>query len=96
MIAIIYQWRLAQGKEHQFVEAWSAITALLKLQGSLGAALFDGPEQTVFAIARWPDLETRSASSARRADPELYAKMIDAIEEELQEQVVNERLNFWS
>ncbi len=96
MIAIIYQWRLVPGKEAQFDAAWTAITALLKLQGSLGSALFDGLDGTVFAIARWPDIETRSASSARRADPVLYEHMISAIAEELQEQVITERCNFWS
>lgn len=96
MIAIIYQWRLVPGKEKQFAVAWTAITKLLKEQGSRGSALFDGPDGTVFALARWPDIKTRQASSAQRADPELYAKMIDAIAEELQEHVLNERLNFWS
>jgi hypothetical protein len=96
VIAIIYQWRLSPGKELQFSDAWSAITALLKKQGALGSALFDGADGTVFAIARWPDLETREKSSARNADPETYAKMIDAIAEELQENVIHERLNFWS
>ena len=96
MIAILYQWRLVPGLEDQFEQAWSAITALLKEQGALGSALFDGPGNTVFAIARWPDLATRQASSARRADPELYALMIEAIAEELQEHVLDERLNFWA
>ena len=96
MIAIVYQWRLKPGLETQFEGAWSAITELLKQQGSLGSALFDGPDNSVFAIARWPDLETRQASSARKADPEHYALMIDAIAEELQEHVITEKLNFWT
>ncbi len=96
MIAILYQWRLVPGKESQFAEAWTVITACLKKQGALGSALFDGPDDTVFAIARWPDLQTRQDSSARLADPENYTLMIEAIAEELQERVLNERLNFWS
>lgn len=96
MIAILYQWRLVPGKETQFATAWTIITAELKKQGSLGSALFDGPDGTVFAIARWPDLETRQASSARKADPDNYALMIEAIAEELQEYILDERLNFWS
>lgn len=96
MIAILYQWRLVPGKEMQFADAWTEITTLLKRQGSLGSALFKGPDGTVFAIARWPNLETRNASSARRADPQTYALMIDAIAEELQEHVLDEHLNFWT
>lgn len=96
MIAILYQWRLVPGKAEQFANAWTAVTAHLKEQGSLGSALFDGPNGTVFAIARWPDLETRQASSARKANPLLYATMTEAIAEELQEQILEERLNLWS
>ncbi len=96
MIAILYQWRLVPGKETKFAEAWTIITACLKKQGALGSALFDSPDGTVFAFARWPDLETRQASSAQRADPENYYLMIEAIAEELQEHVLDERLNFWT
>jgi hypothetical protein len=96
MIAIIYQWRLHEEKRTQFVEAWTTITELLKKQGALGSALFDAPDGSVFAIARWPDLATRQASSAKRADPALYAKMIDAIAEELQEHILDEHVNLWS
>lgn len=96
MIAIVYQWRLVPGKEQQFADAWTVVTAHLKKQGSLGSALFDGPNGSIFAIARWPDLETRLASSAHKADPLLYATMTEAIAEELQEHILEERLNFWS
>jgi hypothetical protein len=96
MIAMLYQWRLVSGKEEQFSKAWAIVTARLKEQGSFGSALFAGPDGTVFAIARWPDLETRQASSAKRADPENYALMIAAIAEELQEHVLDQRLNFWT
>lgn len=96
MIAVLYQWRFQPGKEKQFAEAWTGITNLLKEQGSLGSTLFDGTDGTVFAIARWPDIETRRSSSARQANPALYRTMIEAIAEELQEHVLDERLNFWS
>jgi hypothetical protein len=95
MIAILYQWRLMPGKELQFRDAWTVITAELKKQGALGSALFAAQDGSVFAIARWPDLETRQASSARIADPENYALMIEAIAEQLQEHVIEEQLNFW-
>lgn len=96
MIAVLYQWRLVAGKEAQFAAAWTIITEQFKLQGSLGSALFDGPDGTVFAIARWPDVKTRKASSAQQADPENYQLMIEAIAEEYQEHILNERLNFWT
>ena len=96
MIAVLYQWRLVAGKEAQFIDAWTIITGQLKLQGAHGSALFDGSDGTVFAIARWPNIETRMASSAKRADPKNYQLMIDAIAEEYQEHILNERLNFWA
>jgi NADPH:quinone reductase-like Zn-dependent oxidoreductase len=95
MIAIYYRWRLVDGKEAQFTQAWQAITALLKDQGSLGSALFTSEDGSAIAIARWPDLQTRQASSARRADPELYAQMIDAIEEEYEERVLHLKIDGW-
>lgn len=95
MIAVLYQWRYVASKETQFAEAWTIITDQLKRQGSSGSALFDGPDGTVFAIARWPDIETRKASSAQRADPEHYQLMIDAIAEEYHEHILHERLNLW-
>lgn len=95
MIAIYYHWRLADGKEAQFKQAWQAITELLKQQGSLGSSLFSSEDGSTVAIARWPDLETRQASSARRADPELYAKMIDAIAEEYEERVLHLKIDSW-
>lgn len=96
MIAILYQWRLAPGNRQQFADAWTAVTAHLKEQGSLWSAFFGGPNGSVFAIARWPDLETRQASSARKANPLLCATMTEAIAEELQEQILEESLNLWS
>jgi heme-degrading monooxygenase HmoA len=96
MIAIIYQWRIKQGLRDQFDTAWSEVTAALKLQGALGSALFEADDGTVFAIARWPDRETRQAAAAKRGAADAFARMIDAIEEELQEHVIEERLNFWT
>ena len=95
MIAIVYRWRIVPELNEQFVTAWTAITDLLKEQGALGSALFDADDGTVVAIARWPDRATRTASSARHADPVLYDRMIEAIAEDLGETILDERLNFW-
>ena len=95
MIAIYYRWRLVDGKEAQFIEAWQAITELLKDQGSLGSALFTSEDGSTVAIARWPDIETRQASSARRANPAVYAQMIDAIAEEYEERVLHLEIDSW-
>ena len=95
MIAIYYRWTLVPGREEQFVEAWTAVTEHLKRQGSLGSSLFKSADGSVVAIARWPDLATRQASSARRADPDLYRRMIDAIAVEHEERVLDQQIDMW-
>ncbi|MCU0729574.1 MAG: antibiotic biosynthesis monooxygenase [Sphingopyxis sp.] len=96
MIAIYYRWRLVEGREADFVDAWTQITEHLKRQGSLGSALFKSDDGSVVAIARWPDVETRRASSARLAAPELYSRMTNAIAEEFEERILDERVNLWT
>ncbi len=95
MIAILYQWRIREGCMAQFRQDWAAITEVLVEQGSHGSALFDAPDGSVVAIARWPDLATRMASSGRTARPVEYARMIAAVETELQELILDETLNKW-
>lgn len=95
MIAILYQWRIREGCMDQFRQDWAAVTEALVQQGSHGSALFEAPDGSVVAIARWPDLATRMASSGRTARPIEYARMIAGIETELQELVLDEALNKW-
>ena len=43
--AVLYRWRVHQGAEAQFVEAWSLLSELLRSQrGSLGSRLHKGSD----------------------------------------------------
>lgn len=94
MLAYFFQWRLRPGLEAQFQAAWAAVTRDLLTQGSHGSALFDGPDGTVCAIARWPDTATRQAASATAEDAR--RRMQEAVAETLQALPLTERLNLWA
>jgi len=94
MLVYFFQWRLKPGLETQFEQAWAEVTRELLTQGSHGSALFDAPDGTVCGIARWPDLATRQAASAR--DEDARRRMNEAIEETLQAVPLSERLNLWA
>lgn len=94
MLVYFFQWRLRPGLESQFQDAWAEVTRDLLAQGSHGSALFDGPDGTVCALARWPDRATRQAATAR--DDDARRRMHEAIAETLQTLPLDERLNLWA
>lgn len=75
MIVTLFHWRLHPGARDRFVGHWAAVTELLKPHGSLGSALFEQPDGTLRAIARWPDRATRDAAFAADPAPEDSAAM---------------------
>lgn len=77
------------------MRAWPEVTQALLDRGSHGSVLFDGPDDTVCAIARWPDRPTRDAARAQSTAPEAWREMRDAIAEELAAHELTERINLW-
>lgn len=64
MFVVIYRWHLHEGREEQFVEAWSAMTRSIREQcGSFGSRLHRDDEGTWVAYAAWPDEATWQACS---------------------------------
>jgi hypothetical protein len=60
MFAVIYRWRLHDGREEQFVDGWSRVTqAILRSCGSYGSRLHRAGDGSWVAYARWPDEQTR-------------------------------------
>lgn len=96
MFVLFFRWRLHPDRREQFMQAWPKVTRALLGQGSHGSVLFDGPEGTVCAIARWPDRATRDASSARAVVPEAWSRMRDAIAEELAAYELTDIINLWA
>ena len=64
MFATFFEWRIRDGAEEQFEQAWAEATAILKSHGSMGSALFRNDGGHFCAIARWPDRATRDAAFA--------------------------------
>ncbi|MBO1331349.1 antibiotic biosynthesis monooxygenase [Streptomyces sp. VRA16 Mangrove soil] len=82
MFAVIYRWRLHEGKEQQFTAGWRRVTlAMHKHGGSYGSRLHQVDDGTWVAYARWPDAATRDACPD--VDPEGEAMMSEAIAEYL-------------
>ena len=88
--AVVYRWRLHEGMEQQFVEAWSRISELLLSQrGSLGSRLHRGPDGWWYSYAQWPSAEAREQAFAQGSvDPEASRQMKEAVAESLPELVL--------
>ena len=79
---VVYRWKLHPGKEHSFIEAWSAVTQhLLRASGSLGSRLHRGPDQIWYAYAQWESAEARRRAFEKPTDAALRAQMSSAIAE---------------
>jgi heme-degrading monooxygenase HmoA len=88
--AVLYRWRLHEGKEDQFVRAWSRISELLLLQrGSLGSRLHRGPDGWWYSYAQWPSAKAREEAFALGSvDPQASLQMKEAVAESLPELVL--------
>jgi quinol monooxygenase YgiN len=94
--AVLYRWRLKPGKEQQFVEAWSRVSAgLLNDRGSLGSRLHRGSDGTWYSYAQWPSTQARDTAFALPAvNPEAGMLMRDAIAESLPEVILESVSDF--
>jgi Antibiotic biosynthesis monooxygenase len=82
---VLYRWRLREGMEKEFVEAWSRISFLLRNErGSLGSRLHRGNDGIWYSYAQWPSAEVRAKSASQPSvDPDAAIQMSQAIEESL-------------
>ena len=82
MFAVLYRWRVKQGKEDDFRDAWHRATeAIYKQRGSLGSRLMRVPDGDFYALAQWPTRDLwLSRNQPTEADPTESQRMRDAIE----------------
>jgi hypothetical protein len=87
---VLYRWRLHDGQEQSFVDAWSRLTKLLKSQReALGSRLHRGSDGIWYAYAQWPTAQARElAFAAGSVDPQASASMRSAIAEALPEVIL--------
>ncbi len=80
---VMYRWRLREGSEPAFREAWEAVTrALMKERGALGSRLHRAEDGTWTAYAQWPSRAAWARSrEAEPVDARAALIMSEAIEE---------------
>lgn len=88
MFIILYRWRIKAHLEAQFVENWSARTALFRDKyNSSGSRLHCGDDGIWYAYAQWESEEQRNQAFVAESKkvPEAREQMQEAIEETLPE-----------
>ena len=83
MFAIYFEWRVKDGAEHEFERLWSDGTTTLRLEGSLGSALFKSGAGRYHGFARWPDRTTRDAIFTPDFRPDIFGPFAECIDEML-------------
>jgi Antibiotic biosynthesis monooxygenase len=93
---VMYRWRLHEGAENAFIEAWSRMSALLLAErGSLGSRLHRGGDGLWYSYAQWPSAEARQRAFALPSvDPAAACEMARAIAESLPELVLQSVADF--
>mgnify|MGYP000942295384 CR=1 FL=1 len=96
MFTVLYRWRLIEGKEQQFIEAWSRVSDLyLQHRGSLGSRLHRGHDGLWYSYAQWPSAAARDAAFAGpKLDEAASQRMREAIMESLPEIVLEPVADF--
>jgi hypothetical protein len=98
MQAYLYRWKLAAGREQDFVAAWSANTSVLRTLGSFGSRLHRGDDGWWYGYAQWPDAERRTLAFAAAKAIDGYAAawevMRDAIVESMPEIALDVRADY--
>lgn len=85
MFVVLYRWRLRDGHDDEFVDAWSHVSALLlNERGSLGSRLHLGSDGIWYSYAQWPSAEARKEAFAKGP--------VDAIAGERMNAAILERL----
>jgi quinol monooxygenase YgiN len=94
--AVLLHWRLKPGRYDDFARAWEVVTRAMLAENSLGSALFEGEDGTVYALARWPDQAAREKAFATEDVIAARAAMAEAVEEVLPSLHLSERINLWT
>jgi hypothetical protein len=88
-LVVLYRWRLRQGFESSFIEAWSRKTELLRSEGgSFGSRLHRGSDGIWYGYAQWPSEASRQRAFAQSFDSAANAQMRAAVAESLPEIVL--------
>jgi quinol monooxygenase YgiN len=81
--AVIYRWRIRNGLEGQFQQAWASTTEVFMAErGALGSRLHQADDGVWVAYAQWPSRHAwEDSRNLGPADPAVSGMMAEAIEE---------------
>lgn len=86
MFIALYKWKIRDGLEHQFIDAWSEVTLYyLENHGSLGSRLHRGSDGLFYGYAQWPSAEVRARAFSNAEELAARPLMLEAIEESFPE-----------
>jgi hypothetical protein len=89
MFVVLYRWRIRDGMERQFIDAWSEITLYIRENfDSLGSRLHRDADGIYYGYAQWKSAEQRERAFAAMSDFEARRQMREAVEESFPEIVL--------
>lgn len=96
MFVVLYRWRIRDGHEEEFVQAWSRTSdCYLKELGSLGSRLHRGNDGIWYSYAQWPSEQARhDAFSNGTVDADASPCMERAIAERFPPVVLDVQADF--
>jgi heme-degrading monooxygenase HmoA len=96
MFVVLYRWRIQDGREDEFVEAWSRNSEIYVREfGSLGSRLYQGSDGLWYSYAQWPSEQARKeAFSNGTADADASARMQRAIAESFPPVILDVQADF--
>ncbi|MCO6510262.1 MAG: antibiotic biosynthesis monooxygenase [Aridibacter famidurans] len=93
---VLYRWKLREGFETKFVEAWTEVTEYhLANSGSCGSLLHKGDDGIWYAYAQWPSAEARQnafSGDELKGAAEVMAKCVEERFPEIVLSVESDRL----
>jgi hypothetical protein len=95
MFIALYRWKIKPGKEQQFIEAWSEVTAYYREKwDSLGSRLHRGDDGIFYAYAQWKSVEQRRQAFAGKINLKAGEKMRDAVNRSFPEVILENLSDF--
>lgn len=97
MFGVFFKWRIKDGREQEFIAAWSELTMIIRSEcGGLGSRLHRCTDGHVFAYAQWPsEQEWKSArpiTERMNALRTVMAQSADLVEGPLGGEVIEDLL----
>jgi hypothetical protein len=94
--AIWLRWSVKPGRVPEFIAAWEEVTRAMLAQGSYGSALFEGPDGTFYAMARWPNGKMRRDLMTEYLTDASLLALADSTAEFFPTLELTERVNMWT